>query len=323
MKAMLCLGYKSLDYLQLTEVDLPTIDKNELLIQVKCTSVQIADWRVQNLEMPEGMGVLAKLIFGFSKPRNPILGTEVSGIVKEVGANVTNFQVGDEVIAVLGAKFGGHAEYIKVRENSLVIEKPKNMNFKEAACLSFGGLTALDYLKYKAKVQSGEHVLINGASGSVGLASIQIAKYLGAKVTAVCSEKKNSLVRSLGADYTLDYNKEDFWSSKKYDVVFDTVGKLRIPEGLSCLNKNGRLVLVAADLKQMVFGKARTIASDKKIVMGVATESKSLLSELIMIYESGHYKTVIDREYSLSELPQAFSYTGKHNKSGNLVVNVS
>ncbi|MES2769513.1 MAG: NAD(P)-dependent alcohol dehydrogenase [Bdellovibrionota bacterium] len=320
---MFCTGYRSLDYLRLVDVDKPVLGESDLLIEVKFSSVQTADWRIQSFEMPKGMGTLARLIFGFSKPRQPILGTEISGVIKATGPNVKTFKVGDEVVAVLGAKFGGHAEFIKVKEDSLILKKPSNMKFQEAACLSFGGLTALDFLKYKANVKSREHVLIHGASGAVGLAAIQIAKHLGAVVTAVCSQENFPLVRSIGADFVLDYSKEAFWKSEtKYDVIFDIIGNFKISEGLDSLKDFGRLVLIAAGLEQMLFGSVQTISTKKKVITGVGAESKDLLLELIQLYERGQYKSIIDREYSLEQIPEAYKYTSGRHKRGNVVINI-
>ena len=321
MKAAVCTGYKSLDALKIGDVGKPIIAPNEILIRVAASSVQTADWRIQSMEMPPGMGFLAKLVFGFSKPKISILGTEVSGTVEALGSEVKSFKLGDPVMAAFGATFGGHAEFAKIKDTAAICQKPKNLTFEEAACISFGGLTALEYLKYKTKLQKNENILITGASGSVGVAAIQIAKYLGAQITAVCSPSNFALVQSLGADHCIDYHQSNFWEMEtKYDVIFDSVHNFSVKQALPVLKEHGRLVLITAGLNEMIFSPLYTLGSTKKVVTGVSQDTKERLLELIDLIDQGHLKSIIDKKYSLNQIKEAFGYVGDRHKRGNVVI---
>ena len=323
MKAMICTKYKSRSALKLASLKKPRLAADEVLIKVIAASLQTADWRVQSLQMPLGMGLLARLFLGITKPRCQILGTEVAGIVEDVGYSVTEFKPGDAVIAALGANFGGHAEFVKIKESGAIAHKPAAMTFQEAACVSFGGLTALDFLKHRAKVKLHEHVLINGASGAVGSAAIQIARSLGAEVTAVCSRENFDLARSLGATHMIDYREESFWElPKKYDVVFDLMNTFTLGQGLRSLRRGGRLVLISAGLPQMIGGSVVAALAHKHFICGVTVDSKELLQELLALVVSGCYRGVVDKEYGLEQISQAYEYLEERHKRGSVVLNV-
>lgn len=323
MKAMICTEYKNPCALKLADLKKPRLAADEVLIKVFAASLQTADWRVQSLKMPMGMGLMARLFLGITKPRCQVLGTEVAGIVEDVGYSVTEFKPGDAVIAALGANFGGHAEFVKIKESGAIAPKPAAMTFQEAACVSFGGLTALDFLKYKAKVKAHEQVLVNGASGAVGSAAIQIARGLGAEVTAVCSRENFDLARSLGASHLIDYREESFWElSKKYDVVFDLMSSFTLVQGFRSLRSGGRLILISAGLPQMMGGVLMAAFSNKCFICGVTFDTKERLMELLDLVKGGHYRSVVDKEYGLEQISRAYQYLEERHKRGSVVLNV-
>src|SRR5688572_12801194 len=209
MKAAVYERYGPPDVVELKEVEKPTPKDSEVLIRIRATTVTSADWRARSLHMPAGFGLMGRLFFGVSKPRQPILGTELAGDIESVGKDVGKFKVGDKVFAFSGASMGCHAEYKCMPEDGAVALKPPNLTYDEAAAISFGGTTALAFFR-RGKLQSGERVLVNGASGGVGTAAVQLATHSGAYVTGVCSTSNVELVRSLGATHVIDYTKEDF-----------------------------------------------------------------------------------------------------------------
>ena len=210
MKAAVYERYGPPDVVEIKEVAKPTIKDNEVLIKIRATTVSSGDWRVRSLDMPSGFGLLARSMLGFFRPKQPILGSELAGDIEAVGKDVTKFKVGDAVLAFPGVGLGGHAEYRAMPEDGAVAHKPANLSYEEAAALSFGGTTALDFLKTRGNIQRGEKVLIIGASGTVGSAAVQLAKHFGAEVTGVCSTGNLELVKSIGADKVIVYTKEDF-----------------------------------------------------------------------------------------------------------------
>src|SRR2546426_2776250 len=224
MKAMVYERYGPPDVLLFREVTKPTPKDNEVLIRTYATTVTAGDCRVRSLHMPVGLGLIARLVLGVSKPRQPILGSELAGTVASVGKDVKTFKVGDEDFAFTGARLGCHAEYKCMPEAGAVVLKPASLTFDEAAAMSSGGTTALDFLR-RGKLRSGEKVVVNGASGGVGTAAVQLAKHFGAEVTGVCSTANVELVRSLGANQVIDYTKQDFTGNgETYDVIVDTAG---------------------------------------------------------------------------------------------------
>ncbi len=224
MKAAVYERYGPPDVVELKEVEKPTPKDNEVLIKIHATTVTSGDWRARSLVMPAGFGLMGRLVFGVTKPRQPILGTELAGEIEAVGKDVSRFKVGDQVFAFSGAGMGCHAEYKCMPEDGAVALKPPNLTYDEAAAISFGGTTALDFFR-RGRLQGGERVLVNGASGGVGTAAVQLARHFGADVTGVCSTANLELVRSLGATQVIDYTREDFTrNGETYDVIVDTVG---------------------------------------------------------------------------------------------------
>jgi NADPH:quinone reductase and related Zn-dependent oxidoreductases len=273
--------------------------------------------------MPPGFGLLGRLVFGVFGPRKPILGTELAGVVEAVGSAVTGFKPGDEVFAFTGASYGGHAEYRTISETGMIALKPPNRSFEEAAALSFGGTTALSFLRDKGGIKRGDKVLIVGASGGIGTAAVQIAKHFGADVTGVCSGANVDLVRSIGADTVIDYNIEDFTESgETYDIILDTTGTTSLPRCEHALKPGGRLLLVMASFGQSLGMERASKASGKKVIAGVAAPRVGDLRFLAKLAEGGEFRPVIDRTYPLENASEAHAHVDTGRKRGNVVLTV-
>ncbi|MGG3194960.1 MULTISPECIES: NAD(P)-dependent alcohol dehydrogenase [Priestia] len=300
MKAMVCTKYGKPDVLQLQEVEKPIPKENEILIKIHATTVTSGDCRVRSFNSPLLLWLPMRIVLGLRKPRKSILGVELAGEVEEVGKNVTRFKKGDQLFAMTGMKFGGYAEYICLPEKGTIAVKPENVTHEEAASISFGGTTALHFFR-KGNIQAGQKVIIYGASGAVGTAAVQLASYYGAEVTGVCSAKNSELVKSLGADRVIDYQHEDFIEKEdRYDLIFDAVGKITKNQCKEALALNGRFVSV----------EGQGIAK-------VQTKDLLLLKKLM---EEGQIKSVIDRCYSLEQIPEAHEYVETGRKIGNVAV---
>ncbi|MEE9319590.1 MAG: NAD(P)-dependent alcohol dehydrogenase [Granulosicoccus sp.] len=321
MKAAVIEQYGSPDVVKLKEIITPTPRDNELLIKVNASTVSSADWRIRSLTVPAGFGLLVRLAFGVLKPRKSVLGTELAGEVVGIGKNITQFKPGDEIFAHPGSQLGAHAEYISLREDSPIALKPASLSFEEAAALSFGGVTALDFLQNKAKIRNGEKVLINGASGAVGTAAVQLAKYFGAEVTGVCSCANMKLVRSIGADRVIDYTREDFMrSGETWDIIMDTVGNLPLSRIKNALTVSGRALLVVADLWNTLRAPLLSRAGGRQYIAGSTRERSEDLTLLAGLAESGQYKPVIDRCYPFQQIAEAHAYVDTGRKRGSVVI---
>ncbi|MBY0089778.1 NAD(P)-dependent alcohol dehydrogenase [Priestia aryabhattai] len=300
MKAMVCTKYGKPDVLQLQEVEKPIPKEKEILIKIYATTVTSGDCRVRSFNSPLLLWLPMRIVLGLRKPRKSILGVELAGEVEDVGKNVTRFKKGDQLFAMTGMKFGGYAEYICLPEKGTIAVKPENVTYEEAASISFGGTTALHFFR-KGTIQTGQKVLIYGASGAVGTAAVQLANYYGAEVTGVCSAKNSELVKSLGADLVIDYQNEDFTEKQeRYDLIFDAVGKITKNQCKEALALNGRFVSV----------EGQGIAK-------VQTKDLLLLKKLM---EEGQIQSVIDRCYSLEQVPEAHEYVETGHKIGSVVV---
>ena len=323
MKAMVYERYGSPDVLELRDLAKPAPKDNEILIRTHVTTVTSGDCRVRSLNVPAGFGLIMRLVFGVSRPKQPILGTELAGVVESVGEDVTKFKVGDAVFAFSDAAMGCYAEYRCMSQDGAVALKPPNLTYAEAAALSFGGTTALDFLR-RGKLQSGERVLINGASGGVGSAAVQLAKHFGAHVTGVCSIANMEWVKSLGANHVIDYTQEDFTQNgETYDVIVDTVGTARFLRSKDSLKEGGRLLMVLAELPDMLQIPWVSMTSSKKIIAGPATVRAEDLRFLAELAEAGKFKPVIDRRYPFDQIATAHRYVDTGRKKGNVVIDVA
>ncbi len=322
MKAATYSTYGAPEVVSITEVPTPTPSPNEVLIKVHATTVTTGDWRVRSLNLPRGFGFMGRLIFGISKPRQPILGIELAGVIEAVGASVTRFKVGEAVIAFPDVAMGAHAEYRCMTEDGKLVRKPENLTFEEAASLMFGGTTALDIFR-RGKLKAGDTVLINGASGGVGASAVQLAKHAGAHVTAVCSAANLDFVRSLGADQVIDYGREDFMTqNKKYDVVVDIAGTAPFAKAKPVLNDGGRLLVVLGTLAGLFSVLWAALTSNKKVISGPVTVTPDDLQTLANLAQSGVLKPVIAKRFAFVDIVEAHRLVDSGHKRGSVVVTV-
>jgi NADPH:quinone reductase-like Zn-dependent oxidoreductase len=327
MKAIVCTEYGPPEVLQLKQVEKPRPKDNEVLIRVFATSVTAGDCNARGFVfIPPGLGLLARLMLGFRKPKKSILGADVAGEIEAVGKDVRLFKEGDQVYGVDGNGLGTYAEYKCLPEDGALAIKPANMTYEEAVAIPFGALTALFFLRDKGNIQSGQKVLINGASGSVGTAAVQLAKYFGAEVTGVCSTTNLELVKSLSADKVIDYTKEDFTTSgETYDIILDpVVGKTSFSRCRNSLKPNGRYLAVAGGLRELIQMLWTSMVGSKKVIFGggSACERKEYLIFLNELIEAGKLISVIDRRYTLEQIVEAHRYVDKRHKKGNVVITV-
>lgn len=322
MKAVVVERYGAPEVLKFQEIATPEPQADEVLIRIHATTVTSADCRVRGARTPLGFGLMMRLVFGIFKPRQPILGSEFAGVVESVGKDARKFKAGDHVIGFCGVGMGCHAEYKCMPENGAVVLKPAYLDFGEAAALCFGGTTALDFLR-RAKLRNGEKVLVIGASGAVGTAAVQLARYFGADVTAVCSTANVELVSHLGANYVIDYIQEDFTQNgETYDVIVDTVGNASFLQCEHSLKEGGRLLLLAASLPEMLWISWAAPISSKRIIVGPAAERTEDVCFLVKLTEAGHFKPVIGRCYPLEQIAEAHRYVDTGHKVGNAVISI-
>ena len=307
MKAMVTTKYGGPEVLQIAERDKPTPQENEVLIRIHATTVSVGDVRMRSFDVPRGTWLIARLYLGFRKPKKDILGMEAAGEVETVGSDVTKFKVGDRVFAsTFWTGLGGYAQYKCMPEDDMLGIIPENMSYEEAVPVLGGGVTAAKILK-KGNIQPGQKVLIYGASGNVGTYAVQIAKYLGAEVTGVCSTRNLELVKELGADSVIDYTVEDFTQNGvSYDIVFDAVDKMESSQRKVSLKETGIYLNVNKD-------------------SGGVGKSKDHIEQLVLLkelMEAGKLKSVIDKTYTFEQIPEAHTYVETGRKRGAVVVTV-
>jgi len=320
MKAIVYGRFGSPDVLELKEIPKPTPKDHEVLIKVYATTVTSGDWRARTLNVPRGFGLIARLVFGISRPRQPILGSELSGEIESVGKTVSKFKAGDQVFAFSGVSMGCYVEYKCMPEDRALALKPANLSYEEAAAIPFGGTTALAFFR-RAKIQTGDKVLINGASGGVGTAAVQLARHFGAEVTGVCSTSNLELVKSIGADKVIDYTKEDFTQNgETYDIIVDTVGTAPFSRSKGSLKEGGRLLLVLGTLPDMLQMPWVSMTSSKKVIAVPVSGGVEELRFLASLAESGQFKPVIDRRYPFERIAEAHRYVDTGRKKGNVVI---
>jgi NADPH:quinone reductase-like Zn-dependent oxidoreductase len=322
MKAIVYHDYGSPDVLQLEEIEKPVAADNEVLIKVRAASINPLDWHFMR-----GTPYIVRIVMtGLSKPKNPRLGVDVAGQVEAVGSTVTQFKPGDEVF---GTCRGAFAEYVCTSASNLVI-KPTNVTFEQAAAVPIAAFTALQGLRDKGKIQPGHKVLVNGASGGIGTFAVQIAKSYGAEITGVCSTRNADMVRSIGADRVIDYTQEDFTKSEqRYDLIFDAVGNHSLSARRRVLSPKGICVMAGGPSGRWQMGLARSIKaliwsqfSSRKLIGLLAKSTKEDLTTLQNLMETGKVTPVIDRHYSLSEVPEAIRYLEEGHARGKVVITV-
>ena len=321
MKAIVYEKYGPPEVIRVREVERPTPRNDEVLIRIYATAVVATDPQFRN-----GEPFVARFFTGFLRPKHPIPGDVLAGEIEAVGRDVTLFKKGDQVFAASSSSQGGHAEYICLPQDGPLALKPANMSYEEAAGVCDGGLGALNFLRDAAHIQSGQTILINGASGSVGTYAVQLARYFGAEVTAVCSTANLDLVKSLGADRVIDYTREDFTrNGKTYDIIFDAVGKSSYSHCRNSLRPSGIYVTTVPSpsfLLQLLWSSKRNGKKAAFVAPGLRSSSEKAKDLLFLkeLIEAGKLKSVIDRCYPLEQMIDAHRYVETGHKKGNVVI---
>lgn len=323
MQAVIWTAYGAPDVLQLQEVAKPTPKANELLIKVHAATVTAGDCELRTLQLPMMYRLPLRAYVGLRKPqRITILGQELAGEVEAVGQAVTRFKPGDQIFAATLFRFGAYAEYACLPETHPIALKPSNMTYAEAATIPTGGINALHFLQ-KANVQAGEHVLINGAGGSIGTYGVQLAKQMGAEVTAVDSAGKLAMLTAIGADHVIDYTQTDFTQTGVlYDVIIDVVGKSPFAATVQALKPQGRYVLGNPSLAGVLRGQLVSRRTEKKVIAEMAGYKPEALRFLQAQMAAGNLKAVIDRRYPLAQTAEAHRYVETGQKAGNVIITI-
>jgi NADPH:quinone reductase-like Zn-dependent oxidoreductase len=329
MKAIVYTEYGTPDVLQLQEVAKPTPKDNEILIRVYATTVNYGDLTARNFKnisssqfnMPGLFWLLARMSFGLTKPKITILGSELAGEVEAVGKDIKRFKIGDQVFGYTSQSMGAYAEYRCMSETAMVTHKPNNMTYEEAAAIPYGAIMALSLLK-KINLQPKQQILINGASGAIGSAAVQLAKFhFGAQVTGVCSTRRLGLVKSLGADCVIDYSKQDFTkNAKTYDVIFDILGKGSFRRAQNSLKQNGRYLCASFKTKQLLEMLWTSIVGKQKAICAFAEEKLENLELIKALCEAGEIKAFLDRSYLLEQAAEAHRYIEAGHRTGSVVI---
>ena len=304
MKAVVCRAYGPPEVLVITQTDKPVPRKGEVLVKIMATAVNSADIRVRGLQVQGWLRLVMRLVLGFTKPRKPVLGTVLAGVVEATGDKVSRFKPGDEVFAITGFRFGTYASYACLPQHGTILHKPAGSTFEEAATILFGGMTALYFLEKAGLLKRQRpRVLVYGATGSVGAAAVEIARYHQARVTSVCSEEGLPLARALGSDDIVVYTRQDFTSiGEQFDIVFDAVGKTSRKACAGLLKAGGRFVTVDG--------------------LDTARETQAQMQQLKDMFEQGALHAHIDRTYKLEEIVEAHRYADLGRKKANIAVRV-
>jgi NADPH:quinone reductase-like Zn-dependent oxidoreductase len=331
MKAIVYTEYGPPDVLHLTEVTQPVPADNEILVKVHAAPVNFGDLMARNFgnisagefNMPAILYFPARLAFGWRKPKKPILGSEFAGTVAAVGAAVTRFKPGDAVFGYPGQKMGAYAEYLCIAEDGMVAIKPANLSYAVAAAVPYGGLTALTLLR-RVNIRPGQKVLINGASGGIGAAAVQLAKHYGAEVTGVCSTPRLEYVKALGADQVIDYTKEDFTQNgETYDLIFDILGRSSFARCKGSLKANGVYLLASFKMKAVLQMLWTKWVGDKKVICAFSNEKSADLVFLKELIEAGPYTALVDRTFPMEAAAEAHRYVESGHKQGSVVITTS
>jgi len=330
MKAIICTAYGSPDVLQLKEMEKPVPKDNEIVIRMRSVSVNFGDVMVRNFNkvsprqfsMPYLFWLMTRMVLGIRKLRPKILGSEFAGEIDSMGSRVTRFNVGDPVFGYLSINMGAEAEYLCMSEKGVVAVKPDNMSYEEISAVPYGALTALVLLR-KAGVSRGDNVLINGASGGIGSAAVQLAKHYGATVTGVCGTRRLELVKKLGADSVIDYTKEDFTANgETYDLIMDILGKASFARCKGALKPTGRLLYASFKMKQIFQMLWTKLKGGKRVICALAPEKPEDLLTVKGLVEGGHFKSVIDRTFPLEQAAEAHRYVESGQRTGSVVITV-
>jgi NADPH:quinone reductase-like Zn-dependent oxidoreductase len=319
MKAIINTKYGPPEVVSIMEIEKPSPNDQEVLIKIFATTVNRTDCGFRSAEY-----FISRFFSGLFRPKNKTLGNEFAGIIEAIGKNVTTFKIGDRVFGYNDTKFGAHAEYMTMNENDAITTMPFNMTFEEAAPISEGGHYALCDIR-AANIKAGQNVLIYGASGAIGSAAVQLVKYFGATVTAVCNTKNVKLIKSLGADLVIDYTKSDFTKTNQtFDFVFDAVGKSSFGICKPLLKEKG--IYISTELgknsENIFLALITPLLGNKKVLFPIPSISKDDIIFLKQLVEIGKYKPVIDRKYELENILEAYKYVESGQKTGNVVITV-
>jgi NADPH:quinone reductase-like Zn-dependent oxidoreductase len=319
MKAIVYTKYGPPEVAKLADLPKPSPNHNELLVKVYTSTVNRTDSGFRSAEY-----FISRFWSGLLKPKYQILGCEFAGIIEKVGQNVTIFKIGDKVFGYNDKKFGGHAEYVTIAESEAIAHMPDNISFVEAAALTEGALYALVDIR-ASKIKAGQQVLVYGATGAIGSAAVQLLKYFGTKVTAVCNTKNTSLIKSLGADIVVDYQTQDFTKTEdKYQFIFDAVGKSSFKECKPLLTEKG--IYISTELGKngvnILLALITPLWAGKKLLFPMPSITKQDVFFLKELVQQGHFKPVIDRQYKLDQIVDAYQYVESGQKTGNVVLNI-
>ena len=328
MKAVIYTEFGPPEVLHTSEVEKPVPKDNEVLIRVYATPVSYGDLTARNFKnissrefhMPLPLLLPMRMYFGFNKPKINILGSEFAGVIESAGKNVKLYKEGDQVIGYLGQRMGAYAEYLCMPEDGSMAIKPSNMTYEQASAVPYGAIMATSLLR-KGNLQSGHKVLINGASGGIGSAAVQLARYFGAEVTGVCATPRLDYVKSLGADKVIDYTKEDFTQNgETYNLIFDILGMSSFSHCKSSLNQNGIYLLASFKMTPLIQMLWTRIVGGKKVICAMASEKPEDLVFIKDLVEAGKFKSIIDKCYPLEQTAEAHRYVEQGHKKGNVII---